>query len=280
MKGGKALDIGKVSWQTCWERAMGWDDPRIVAGRKGDDDLEEAFWQKMAPRYYETNNLPQNIPELWQALEDIIEPNSTILEIGPGSGNFTILLAKKSRCIVGVEPSVAMRQAAIQLLARNGIDNVVFHSQRWENYVVEKPIDYILSVNSLYRIKDIEKALDKMTTYRKKKAIIVRTVIRPIFYKAFTSLLDWIPRGQDYQIIPNILWSKGYWADITNICQCHTKFFTTWSDVESVIDQECEVYGIQLRDRNDFMSKLAALLTEEADGFTYTYERIYTIIRW
>ena len=70
-----------------------------------------------------------------------------------------------------------------------------------EDFTTDAVFDYIVSVNSLYRIRDIKSALLKMHAYSTQGFIIVRTIQRPFFYSLYQKNGVSCPECLDYQLL-------------------------------------------------------------------------------
>ncbi len=87
-------------------------------------DLELEF----APTDFVQINAAINEALVSRALELLgLSPDSTVLDLYCGLGNFTLPLAKVARHVVGVEGDRTLIERARHNAGRNGIDNVEFH---------------------------------------------------------------------------------------------------------------------------------------------------------
>ena len=67
-----------------WLLALGRGNPEKE--RNFNDEIERAFWVKMAPDFTEKNNLNHDTPLLAETILSFIEEGSSVIEIGPGTG--------------------------------------------------------------------------------------------------------------------------------------------------------------------------------------------------
>ncbi|MGQ3685180.1 MAG: class I SAM-dependent methyltransferase [Candidatus Loosdrechtia sp.] len=91
----------------------------------------------------------------------MVSPTARVLEVGPGSGAFTIPLAAAVREVVVVEPSLAMRQVLNRNLAAAGLGNVRIVPQPFETGLtaLEGSFDLALASHSLYHVEMIDTVL-------------------------------------------------------------------------------------------------------------------------
>ena len=66
-----------------------------------------------------------------------LDSHTTVLDIGAGSGRWTVPLAKIARIVTAVEPSGAMRDMLIENIASAKLKNVQIVQTSWEEATVE-----------------------------------------------------------------------------------------------------------------------------------------------
>ncbi|MBN1247430.1 MAG: class I SAM-dependent methyltransferase [Anaerolineae bacterium] len=59
------------------------------------------------------------------------EPDSTVLDIGAGTGAWTIFLAQRARHVTALEPSAVMLEILLENVAEAGLDNVSVIEGSW-----------------------------------------------------------------------------------------------------------------------------------------------------
>ena len=82
-------------------------------------------------------------------------PGSTILDIGAGSGAWSVLLASHVQAVTAVEPSHSMAEIMRENLHREDITNVSIVEGPWPDVQVEEH-DFSLSSHSMYLCPDLE----------------------------------------------------------------------------------------------------------------------------
>ena len=195
-----------------WLKAMGKYDPD--KRRNFDDAIEYEFWKKTAPTFTEKNNLNDDTSLIADSILSFVDRGASVLEIGPGSGNFTVLLAQKAGRVFGIDFSEAMLRELRTRAENLHIGNIRSVCGKWEDYPLYERFDYIVSVNSLYRVQDIRGAIHKMNTYSSKGIIIVRTIQRPFFYDLYKKAGAEAKERIDYQLLPQFFYEQGMHADI------------------------------------------------------------------
>ena len=214
----KDIDFEKM-WQHSMKSKEGYAKERAF-----NDGVEREFWKELSKRYDSKPSLYDYSKEVYQFIENLIEPKSSLIEIGPGTGKFTLPLSNKCSRVTGVDFSWDMLQVLKEKARDLNIDNIATIEGKWEEIEVSKA-DYILSVNSLYRIWDIKTALVKMNNLANKKVIIVRTIQKPLFNDLYMNLGLKDKTSLDYIYMPNILHSLDICADVKYIDVQHEEIF-------------------------------------------------------
>ncbi len=105
------LKFTDIDFNSVWQETFGWNATAATDDRKFNDQVESDFWVQLAPRYTQEYNLNHDTGLIAAKLASFLGQDKTILEIGCGSGNFTLLMAQYSRQILGLDFSPAMLQA-------------------------------------------------------------------------------------------------------------------------------------------------------------------------
>lgn len=270
------LKLTDIDFNAVWQETFGWntDDK---SSRKFDDQVESDFWVKLAPRYTEEYNLNHDTPLIAQRLQQLLGNGHSILEIGCGSGNFTALMARYSKSILGLDFSPAMLTVLQQRLLAEGIGNVQTQTGKWEDFTTDAAFDYIVSINSLYRIRDMAVALRKMHAYSRRGFIIVRTIQRPFFYRLYRDCGLDCAECLDYQLLPLLLWQKGIQADVEFL---HYTKDRSFKDLETVVQEMRNDLGSEVftSQRDKLLSALEQQAVAVSDGYTVSQPRTTVII--
>lgn len=102
-----------------------------------------------------------------------IQGAKSVIDVGAGTGFFSIPLAEMDYRITAIEPSVKM--AAI---LRKKINKKISHLINlditdWESWEGKKA-DWLISIHSIYGMKELKEAVEKMSYYSNKSAIIIK----------------------------------------------------------------------------------------------------------
>lgn len=232
------MNLTNVNFDEIWQDTMGWYDCN-KNNRKFNDEIERSFWIKLAPYYTKNYNLNNDTDKIANKLYQLVGKGKSILEIGCGTGNFTMLMSKYSKYILGIDFSAAMLVELDKRIQEAKCNNVELFNSKWEDLNLDTAFDYIVSVNSLYRIRDIKNALEKMDTYAEKGVIIIRTIQKPFLYDLYKKCGIETEECMDYQIMPLLLWQHGIKANVEFIHYNRNKFYQSLD--EAVKDMQGEL---------------------------------------
>lgn len=227
------MNIADINFNAIWKETMGWNVEK-PNDRKFNDEIEAAFWVKLAPQYTALYNLNDDTPEIAEKLKVLLGEGKTILEIGPGSGNFTMKMAAYSKEILGVDFSPAMLSELQKRAIGEGASNIKTVASKWEDFFTDERFDAIVSVNSLYRIEDIEAALLKMCLYGK-KIILIRTIQRDPLYSILHNCGLPCRECMDYRIMPEIFWKHGILANVEFLTYPVRREYVSWKEIEHTL---------------------------------------------
>ena len=138
---------------------------QIVACRQERVEPDGQAWQRTAQWYSLWVEQNDYIEKTLARLRPLVDAHTRVLEIGPGSGGFTLPLADVVREIVAVEPSPGMRAVLAHNLAETGKTNVYILPTRIEEGMdeMEGPFDLALASFSLYNVLPIDDVLWSLT---------------------------------------------------------------------------------------------------------------------
>ncbi|HSW57363.1 MAG TPA: methyltransferase domain-containing protein [Dehalococcoidales bacterium] len=118
------------------------------------------------PRRYQvhTEKKQERPDPLLDYLLTLVDPEMSVLEIGPGNGRWTIPLARKAARVTVVEPSAEMRSILHEKVVSAGLANVSVLSEKWET-VKSSGHDLCVCAHSMYRSPDLAFFVRKMEAH-------------------------------------------------------------------------------------------------------------------
>ena len=140
---------------------------------------DQEMWDSLSTwydRWVENNDY---VSLVLPRLRRFINPITRLLEIGPGSGGFTLPLAPAVAEIVAVEPSPQMRQLLAAKLHRAGLNNVHLVPARIEEGLEQAaqraPYDLALASYSLYNVGPIDTVIHGLLEQTRHVVILLGT---------------------------------------------------------------------------------------------------------
>ena len=205
--------------------------------------------------------------------------NQRILDVGCGCGNFTIPMAKYSRDILAVDFSPAMLHELSISLQREGLTNVKAVHSKWEDFEEPYDADYVLSVNSLYRVCYMREALEKIARYGKKGFILVRTLLKPYLYSLYDELSLNYRRNNDYMMMPMMFWNMGIHAEVSFTHYDKVLRYADWEAAEKEMVEDLGEMSYL-----NYNTELEPLFKERAEhdgnGYVWHSKRIVEVISY
>ncbi len=203
-----------IDYEALWQEGMK-DWQGQMPERMVNDQLEEQFWAQSISRKKAGQTDPY-AAKIFQEIKKSIQPEQSVLEIGPGWGNYTFPLADHVQKLTCVDSS-----ASILTYLENCMEDrqrVSYLHAKWENLAEDEveAHDIVIGVNCFYRMYDIKSALYHMNRLAKKRAIIGMTTgpIQPhyeILYEKYGYDIKF-PR-RDYIEFLNLLYEMDIYAE-------------------------------------------------------------------
>jgi ubiquinone/menaquinone biosynthesis C-methylase UbiE len=150
---------------------------QITAYRKARLETEDQSWQHVAAWYEDWVRYNDYVQLTLPRLLPYIHNGARILEIGPGTGAFTVPFAVTARQVVVVEPSLEMRAILQHNLAVGEIENVEIIAQPVETAVgnLKGQFDLAFASFSLYNVSAIDMIFRDLMRLAKRTMVLIGT---------------------------------------------------------------------------------------------------------
>jgi 2-polyprenyl-3-methyl-5-hydroxy-6-metoxy-1,4-benzoquinol methylase len=144
-----------------------------------------------------------------------IDGNSTVLDIGAGTGDWAILLASRAKQVTAIEPSNSMIEVIRESIAAENATNISIVQGLWPDVTVEKH-DFSLCSHAVYSCPDLTSFVKKMSDCTRKKCFLLLRAIDTNGIRAEAAKHIW---GQpldspNFTIAYNILLQAGIFANV------------------------------------------------------------------
>jgi 2-polyprenyl-3-methyl-5-hydroxy-6-metoxy-1,4-benzoquinol methylase len=144
-----------------------------------------------------------------------LDPNGTVLDIGAGTGAWSILMAPRVRHVTAVEPSESMIKEMREDLAAEKIANVTIVPGEWPDVSVG-PHDYSLCSHAMYASADLRAFILRMAACTRRTCFLLLRAPSIDSVRAEAALHLW---GQpldspNFTIAYNVLLQAGIYANV------------------------------------------------------------------
>lgn len=221
----------------------------------------QSFWDLRAEEFNETvtkQDKQNGKNELMEFLysKDIFQKGYDVLDIGCGTGKYSLEFAKSANSVVGVDISPQMLKYAEENVQKNNLSNVTFKLLPWQNLNIEdlnwqKKFDLVFV--SMSPAINCKASLMKMLEATKKYGFMSGFVHRKdsIKDKLMEDFLGTPPnKGSNNSIYCafNILWNLGIYPEIVYKDVIWKKQWT--------VEKASEIYSLQLQKKTPSQDNL------------------------
>ena len=120
------------------------------------------FWERRASGFHRSTKDTVAQDPLFIRLREKVGSHSSVLDVGAGTGRFSLALAPLVHHVVAVEPSAAMLNFLRQDAASKGLKNISFVQSTWQEASDNLQADIVICSHVVYPIRDIEPFLLKL----------------------------------------------------------------------------------------------------------------------
>ncbi|MFP4321216.1 MAG: class I SAM-dependent methyltransferase [Anaerolineales bacterium] len=244
--------------------------------RKGSQQrYRPGIWEDFATRYDEV--VPHS-PEITAALRDLIRPEDTVLDIGAGTGRFTLPLAAHARAVTALDRSAQMLDALQAKASAQGLTNITTLQATWAEADVE-PHDVVLAAFVPGPAQDIPAQLQKMADTARRALIVVQgdPSAHAPHYDARMAI--WPDDRRDipkYLIFAGMLWQIGLRADVRVLHEQRTYQAAT----REAIARQLAPLDTTDEQISQLAERIAPLMHATEAGFYYEYSLPAGLIIW
>jgi precorrin-6B methylase 2 len=205
-----------TDWQNLWEQ-LSEIQSQAFARKKQDlpenqpdgqpKDQPDDFWKHRARQYDKMVDKRWSKPDssrdfLIRKLQ--ATPGSTLLDIGAGTGKWSLLASPHAAKVTALDPSPSMQQVLREKIIAEKITNIEILTGTWPEAAMA-PHDYVLASHSMYGVKNFKAFVNKMTATATKGCIMVLRVpfADSIMAKAATQVFGQPYDSPNYQVAYN-----------------------------------------------------------------------------
>lgn len=193
------------------------------------------YWGKRAKTYRQAlHERTDEDPFLIRVRRDVT-PDTTVLDVGAGTGRHTLALAPHVRSVVAVDPSPAMLGFLKEDVAEQKLTNVETIASGWLDAVVDLA-DIVLCSHVLYPIADPVPFIRKLESSAKRSVYVyLRVDPLPTDFGLWSDFYGVPLQAQPTHLdLINLLAQIGIVADVEVV---HHRFTWTFADIEEAVAQ-------------------------------------------
>lgn len=211
-----------------------------------------------------------------------MDPDCSVLDIGAGTGAWSILLSRRAGHVTAVEPSPSMIRVLRESLEEERVRNVSIAQGAWPDVGVG-PHDFSLCSHAMYACPDLAAFLLKMTACTRRMCFLLLRAVSPDGVRAEAARLVW---GQpmdspNFTIAYNILLRLGIFA---NVLMEDTGYWKprTSSSLEEALGSMHRFLGLGESREHDavLMDLLRRRLVPENGGYVWPVEVRSALVYW
>lgn len=175
------------------------------------------FWDRRARGFHRSTKDTVAHDPLFLKLRDIVTPETTVLDVGAGTGRFTLALAPLAKYITAVDPSAAMLDYLRRDASEQQLTNISYVQTNWQDAPENFSADIVLCSHVLYPIVDIVPFLAKLQAATRSACYIY---MRATHIDAVTAHLWRHFHGDERRLPPgyihavDVLYEMGIYANV------------------------------------------------------------------
>jgi len=240
---------------------------QVRASRADRSESEEHLWQRLAQWYDDWARHNDYVARVLPRLLAYVDAESRVLEIGPGSGAFTLPLARAVHHIVAFEPSAAMRRVLESKLADAAIVNVRVIPQPIEEGLAELDgeFDVAFASHSLYNIEPMDQVVSALVRLARHVVILMGTGDEVEWQQALYLQFRGAPRvlPASFREFYPLLMEMGIYADVEIL---PTSFNYVYDSEDALLDDWQPRLQVEASRRDELRAALARYVERRGDA--------------
>lgn len=175
------------------------------------------FWDRRAHGFHRSTKDTTTSDPFYLQMRDIVTPQTRVLDVGAGTGRFTLALAPQAEHITAIEPNSAMLDFLRQDAYERGLTNISFAQTTWQAAPDNLRADVVICSHVLYPIRDIVPFLAKLQKAARQACYIY---LRATHIDAITAHLWRNFHGEERRLPPgyihalDVLYEMGIYANV------------------------------------------------------------------
>ncbi len=210
-----------------WDPALAWRTLQETSNdptNRLDAAVDRAFWERHGAGYH-ADCLAVRVPAIAEWVGRWVQPGDSLLEVGAGTGGFTVPLVRVAERVTALDYSPAMLAVLLEHVRREGLTNVAAVEADLESTALE-PHDVVLAANALYRVRDARPVMERLLAASRKRLLVVWSVGRAQRWERMAR--DRVAPGRyrpgpDYIHLLDVLYDLGADAEVELLRTTHQR---------------------------------------------------------
>jgi len=175
------------------------------------------FWDRRARGYHRSTKETAANDPLYLRLRDVVASQTSVLDVGAGTGRFTLALAPQAKHVIAVEPNAAMLGYLRQDASERGLTNISYVQTTWQDAPNDLQADIVICSHVLYPIREIVPFLAKLQAATRQACYLY---LRATHIDAVTAHLWRHFHGDERRLPPgyihalDVLYEMGIYANV------------------------------------------------------------------
>lgn len=209
--GGRVTATGLASSAPVSDWALLW---RELVTRAADSDpgrFAGDYWAGRAESFDDRLRRARSHPDrLLEFVLARIAPDHTVLDIGAGTGGWTLPMARRAALVTALDSSAAMREVLWRKIEAEAAGNIEVRAGTWPDTQAELH-DHVLAAHSVYGTADLPRFVNAMTaTARRNCYLVVTCPLQDSVTTRAARELWGSPRGRpDFVVAYNVMLDMG-----------------------------------------------------------------------